>query len=140
MKLIEIFTDGSCLGNPGTGGYGAIVRGLGEIDIELSGGDSYTTNNRMEMTAVYAAFAELNKHNLSDSKITVQTDSMLIVNTFTKNWKKKENKDIWAMIESEYVKLYSRNNQITFKWIKGHNGHIENERCDVLAKLAAGKN
>ena len=135
--MINVFTDGSCIGNPGRGGYGVVIKGLIDEPLELSGGEAHTTNNRMEMSAVLQAFCKLNEFGIKNAKIVVQTDSLLIVNTFTKNWKRKENKDLWALIEEQYMKLYSNENQIDFKWIKGHNGHPENERCDFLAKRAA---
>jgi len=136
VQVIEVHSDGSCLGNPGPGGYAAIIQGP-KGEVELVGGDPDTTNNRMEMKAILEAFKYLNKHELSDSVVRVHTDSRLIVNTFKENWKKKENKDLWAEIESEYASLYSAGNSVEWEWVKGHAGHPENERADDLARKQA---
>ncbi len=138
---VEIFTDGACSGNPGPGGYGAILR-YGEVTKELSGGEANTTNNRMELTAVITALETLNR----PCDVIVTTDSKYIVDSITKGWvygwkkrgwKKSDkspalNVDLWermlAMLEKHKVE---------FAWIKGHNGHVENERCDELATTFA---
>ena len=134
---IEIFTDGSSRGNPGPGGYGAILR-YGKHEKELSEGFRRTTNNRMELLAVIRALEALTKGN---QKIVVYTDSQYVVNSVTKRWldnwlktnfKDKKNKDLWL----KYIDA-SEGHDIKFVWIKGHAGHAENERCDVLAVEAA---
>lgn len=137
-NTIYVYTDGSSLGNPGAGGYGALIRDLSGNEFELAGCEPHTTNNRMEMMAVVAAFRFLNEHKIKDRNIVVQTDSMLIVKTFTSGWKKKANRDIWKLIDDEVFFLVTRHNTINWEWIKGHAGHRENEKCDELARTAAG--
>ena len=139
---VEIFTDGACSGNPGPGGFGAILR-YGETTKEISGCDPETTNNRMEMTAVIQALRQLKK----PCKIRVVTDSNYVVKGMTqwmsgwlkRNWinsQKKPvlNRDLWE----ELLKL-DRLHTIEWQWIKGHHGHLENERCDRLARDAIKK-
>ena len=140
--FVEIFADGACSGNPGVGGFGAILRS-GTKYVELSGGEKMTTNNRMEMMAVITALEALKRP--CDVRIT--TDSNYIVKGMTEwidgwrrnNWKnsqKKEvlNRDLW-----ERLLRASGDHVIEWAWIKGHNGHDENERCDLLAREAVKK-
>lgn len=139
--MIDIYTDGAAKGNPGPGGYGAILRFNGK-EKELSEGFRMTTNNRMELLAVIVALENLktNKH-----PVTVHSDSKYVVDAVTKGWvfgwqkkgfKGKKNADLWK----RYLGLHSKFN-ISFEWVRGHSGHPENERCDVLAVQAAeGKN
>lgn len=136
---VEIFCDGACSGNPGPGGYGAILRCSGR-EKEISGWAADTTNNRMELTAVIEALRQLTR----PCSITVTTDSQYVVKGMTewiagwqrKGWRnsKKEpvlNRDLWeALLEA------SRQHSITWKWVRGHDGHAENERCDCLAREA----
>ena len=137
--LVEIFTDGACSGNPGPGGYGTILR-YGDRTKELSGCDPDTTNNRMEMMAVIEGLNRL-KH---PCRVRVVTDSNYVVKGMTqwisgwikRNWinsQKKPvlNRDLW-----ERLLELSRHHRIEWAWIKGHNGHPENERCDDLARKA----
>ncbi|MCP4680728.1 MAG: ribonuclease HI [Desulfobacterales bacterium] len=141
-NIVEIFTDGACSGNPGPGGYGAILKYDQRIK-EISGCEIETTNNRMEMTAVIEALGQLKKA----CKIRVFTDSTYVVKGMTewmtgwirKNWisaQKKPvlNKDLWKIL----LKL-SKYHQIEWEWIRGHHGHPENERCDQLARDAIKK-
>lgn len=140
MKKVEIFTDGSCLGNPGPGGYGAILRYKAH-EKEISAGFYRTTNNRMELLAVIEALNLLKE----PCEITVISDSQYMKNgitTWIHNWKK----DNWAIAKRKSIKnldLWKRLDQavishkIEWKWVKGHAGHEENERCDVLARDAA---
>lgn len=134
---IEIYTDGAAKGNPGPGGYGAILRFKGK-EKELSEGFRNTTNNRMELLAVIVALEALksNKH-----KVTIFSDSKYVVESVEKGWvfnwqkkgfKKKKNVDLWQ----RYLKLH-KIHQPRFIWVKGHAGHPENERCDRLAVKAA---
>lgn len=143
MKNVEIFTDGACSGNPGPGGYGAILR-YGEHEKELSGGEKQTTNNRMELTAVITALTALKE----SCHVKLTTDSQYVVNSITKgwiyNWQKKNwmkdkstpvpNTDLWKML----LPLLEKH-QIEFIWVRGHNGHPENERCDELAVIQRDK-
>lgn len=138
-NLVEIFADGACSGNPGPGGYGAILRYGGQTK-EISGCSRDTTNNRMEMRAVIEALRLLKR----PCRIRLTTDSDYVVKGMTiwiegwikSNWmnsKKKPvlNRDLWE----EMIKL-SRRHDIQWKWVKGHEGHPENERCDNLARNA----
>ncbi len=134
--MIEIYTDGAASGNPGPGGYGAILR-AGKHYKELSGGFRLTTNNRMELLAVVKALEALK----APSNVTIWSDSKYVVDSVEKKWvfgwvqkgfKDKKNKDLWL----EYLKLHKIHN-IKFIWIKGHNDHPENERCDQLAVAAS---
>ncbi|PID58641.1 ribonuclease HI [candidate division KSB3 bacterium] len=141
MKHVEIYTDGACLNNPyGNGGYGAIIVD-GEQQRELSGGFQNTTNNRMEMMAVIAGLEALE----GACEVMLYSDSQYIVNSINKGWvyrwkannwmrNKKEralNVDLWRRILS----LCNTHN-VTFRWLRGHSGHPENERCDRLAAAA----
>ena len=135
--MIEIFTDGASSGNPGPGGYGAILRSGSHVK-ELSGGFRKTTNNRMELMAVISALEAVKKPNQT---ITIYSDSKYIIDAIDKKWvygwikkgfKDKKNKDLWLRLIDVY-KLH----QIRLVWVKGHAGHPENERCDELAVAAA---
>jgi ribonuclease HI len=139
VNRIDIFTDGSCLGNPGPGGWGYLIKNISDENIENSGGEKNSTNNRMEMTAVLKAFEYLIEKETSGLLIAIHTDSSLVVNTFTQNWRKKKNQDLWAKIEMAHVKLFSMGNTFEWNWVKGHAGHEENERVDDLARWAAEK-
>ncbi|MBE7177487.1 MAG: ribonuclease HI [Mucilaginibacter polytrichastri] len=136
--MIDIYTDGSSSGNPGPGGYGAILR-KGQHYREMAAGFRKTTNNRMELLAVIVALEALKK---SGEQVTVHTDSRYVADAVTKNWvfgweKKqfagKKNADLWM----RFLRIY-RQHKVVFHWIKGHAGHPENERCDQLA-VQAGK-
>lgn len=135
---VEIFTDGACSGNPGIGGWGIILRYKTQ-EKELSGSELETTNNRMELTAVIMALSALNK----SCNISLYTDSQYVMKGITEwldNWKKNgwktsnkkqavKNVDLWQQLD-ELVQKH----EIRWIWVKGHNGHAENERCDALAR------
>ena len=138
MNMIELFTDGASSGNPGPGGYGVVLRS-GPHYKELSAGFRKTTNNRMELLAVIIGLEALK--NLGQ-QVTVYSDSKYVVDSVEKgwvfNWMKKgfagkKNKDLWV----RFLNVYQLH-KVKFKWVKGHAGHPENERCDELA-VAAGK-
>lgn len=136
---IIIYTDGSSRGNPGPGGYGVVMLLEGTIyKKELSQGFRLTTNNRMELLAVIVGLEQINK---PDQVVQVVSDSKYVVDAINLNWiigwqKKRfkgvKNPDLWQ----RFLKVY-RNHEVTFKWIKGHNNHPMNERCDQLAVNAA---
>ena len=137
--MVTIYTDGACSGNPGPGGYGAILKFNDKIK-EISGYEENTTNNRMEMTAVIEALRTLKKPcNLlviSDSTYVIKGMTEWINSWIKKGWinsQKKQvlNRDLWE----EMLRL-SENHQIKWEWVKGHHGHKENERCDELARNA----
>ena len=140
LKQVEIFTDGSCLGNPGPGGYGAILRYRGKEKI-FSQGYHLTTNNRMEMMAAIVALEALNEQ----CDVILSTDSQYVRQGITQwihNWKKRgwktadkkpvKNVDLWQRLDAALGQ-----HQIKWEWVKGHTGHPENERCDELARAAA---
>lgn len=143
MKKVEIFTDGACSGNPGPGGWGAILR-YGKNVKELSGGDAQTTNNRMELTAVISALSALKE----PCEVVLTSDSKYIIDAVTKGWavswrsrgwrrgknEKALNPDLW-----EQLLLLLEKHKVEFVWVKGHAGHPENERCDELAVIQSKK-
>lgn len=135
--MIKIYTDGSAKGNPGNGGYGIVMK-FNEIVKEFSQGFRMTTNNRMELLAVIVALEKLktNKipvHVYSDSKYVIDSiEKGWVFNWVKKNFKGKKNEDLWK----RYLLLHPKFD-LTFHWVKGHAGHLENERCDTLAVNAA---
>ncbi|WP_127957006.1 ribonuclease HI [Serratia microhaemolytica] len=140
LKKIEIFTDGSCLGNPGPGGYAAILR-YKQHQKELTGGYRLTTNNRMELMAAIVALEALT----APCQVVLSTDSQYVrqgISSWIHNWKKRgwltsekkpvKNVDLWQRLD-----LAIQRHKIDWLWVKGHSGHTENERCDSLARQAA---
>ncbi len=137
QTYVEIFTDGACSGNPGPGGYGAILRCKGK-EKEISGGEAHTTNNRMELTAVIKALEALK----FPCKVLITTDSKYVSEAVTKGWavgwkkrgwkkgdgKPALNPDLWEQLLA-LLEIHT----VEFNWIKGHAGHPENERCDRMA-------
>jgi ribonuclease HI len=137
--VIDVFTDGACSGNPGPGGWGAILRS-GAHEKEISGGETLTTNNRMEMTAAIRALQSLKK----PSQVTIHTDSRYLMDGATqwmKKWKSNgwktsdkkpvKNDDLWRALEDA-----SAPHDVSWRWVKGHSDHVENERADALARAA----
>ncbi len=145
VEPIIIYTDGACSGNPGPGGWGAILIS-GALRKEISGGDPDTTNNRMELMAAIAALRELKGSGAvelhTDSKYVKQGITEWIVNWKANNWKRRsgkrwlpvKNEDLWRELDA----LVARH-QVTFHWVEGHAGHPENERADELARGAIPK-
>lgn len=135
--LVEVFADGACSGNPGVGGYGIILRS-GEKSKELSGCADMTTNNRMELLGVITALETLK----TPCRVKITTDSNYIVKGMTEwihgwiknSWKTSQKKDVLNRDLWERLMKASAPHDIEWHWIKGHNGHIENERCDRLAR------
>jgi len=143
VNILEIYTDGACRGNPGVGGWGAILKYDDKIK-EINGFSKETTNNIMELSAVIKALKELNR----SCNIIITTDSNYVKDGITKwihNWKKNgwktankkpvKNKELWLELDNLVMQ-----HQINWKWIKGHSGHPENERADQLANQAIDKN
>ncbi|MCD8095956.1 MAG: ribonuclease HI [Ruminococcus sp.] len=137
MTSVEIFTDGACSGNPGPGGWGAVLR-YGQAEKELSGGEASTTNNRMELTAVIKALEALTR----PCKVTLYSDSKYIIDSVTKGWAKSWQANGWVKSDKKPAlnpDLWKRLlqllevHEVSFVWVKGHAGHPENERCDRLA-------
>lgn len=138
---VNIYTDGACSGNPGKGGYGIIMEWVGKPYVkELSEGFRLTTNNRMELLAVIVALEQLKKDGI---EVVIYSDSKYVVDAVEKGWlfgwvkkgfKDKKNPDLWK----RFLKVYKKHS-VKFEWIKGHNEHPQNERCDKLAVEAAKK-
>jgi ribonuclease HI len=139
VTSVDIFTDGACSGNPGPGGWGTILR-TGEHEKELSGGEPATTNNRMELTAVIRGLEALKR----PSAVTIHTDSRYVMDGVTQwlpRWKKNgwktadkkpvKNEDLWRVLD-ELCALH----EPKWRWVRGHSGHVENERADALARAA----
>ena len=141
-KEILLYTDGSSIGNPGPGGYGIIMELKGTTyKKEFSKGYRHTTNNRMELLAIIVGLESLKK---GSSKVIVYSDSKYVIDSVNNKWifdwqkkgfKGKKNPDLWE----RFIRVYKKHH-IDFKWIKGHNSHPQNERCDFLANTAAKKN
>ena len=143
QKTVELFTDGACSGNPGPGGWGTILR-YGAHTLELSGGYRLTTNNRMEILAVIRGLERLKE----PCRVLIYSDSKYVVDAGNKGWvfgwKKKNwvksnkekalNPDLWQKLLDEM-----KRHEVEFHWVKGHDGHPENERCDTLATTAAAQ-
>jgi ribonuclease HI len=137
--LVEIYVDGACSGNPGPGGWGAILRYRG-VEKELSGGEPATTNNRMELMAAIRALEALNRH----VPVRIHTDSMYVKDGITrwihawkrKGWKTADNKpvknvELWQRLDAALA-----GHRVEWEWVRGHAGHPENERADQLARAA----
>ncbi len=140
--FVEIFTDGSCKGNPGPGGWAALLKFKGHKK-ELSGADPHTTNNRMEMTAAIMALETLKR----PCRVRLMTDSEYLkkgITEWLKNWKKRDwltsnktpvkNEDLWRRLDQVVS-----SHEVTWEWVRGHNGHLENEFVDQLANSAIKK-
>ena len=138
-QIVEIFTDGACSGNPGPGGWGAVMR-YGTVEKELNGSEEQTTNNRMELMAAIRAIEAVKR----PCEIHLHTDSEYLrqgITTWIHSWKKRgwktadkkpvKNVDLWQRLEAAI-----ETHDVTWHWVKGHSGHAENERADELARLA----
>ncbi|MEA1617527.1 ribonuclease HI [Erythrobacter sp. T5W1-R] len=142
MKQVDMFTDGACKGNPGPGGWAALLR-MGAHEKELVGGTAHTTNNRMEMTAILEGLKALKQ----PCAVTIHTDSRYVIDGMTQwifGWQKRGwlnaakkpviNEDLWRALIAA-----AQPHKITWQWVKGHNGHPENERVDSLASAEAAR-
>ena len=143
MKKVELYTDGACRGNPGPGGWGCILV-YGKYRRELSGGEESTTNNRMELTAAIEGLAALKE----PCEVTLTSDSRYLVDAVTLGWLDEWRKKNWRLKSRGTVKnpelweklaLLLETHRVEFVWVKGHDGHPENERCDQLATAEADK-
>lgn len=135
VKHVEIYTDGACSGNPGPGGWGTIMRWNGH-EKELSGGETETTNNRMELLAVIRGLEALTRR----CRVDLYTDSQYVqkgVTEWMQGWKKKgwpdriKNQDLWQQLDQQLAR-----HDVKMHWVRGHDGHPENERADALARAA----
>ena len=142
MKQVQVYTDGACSGNPGPGGWGAVVR-FGDKERELCGGADNTTNNRMELTAALEGLRALNE----PCEVVLTTDSTYVKDGITRwlaNWKKNgwktaakkavKNQDLWQELDQQ-----TSRHTVQWQWVKGHSGHPENERADALANQGMDK-
>ncbi len=141
MKHIEIYTDGACRGNPGRGGWGAVLK-YGSVEKEISGGERSTTNNRMELTAAIEALKLLKEPCIvtltSDSKYLIDAIEKKWIDSWQKKgWKKADGKPVLNIDLWEELLLQMARHKITFVWVHGHTGHKYNERCDELATAFA---
>jgi ribonuclease HI len=136
LKKLDIFTDGACRGNPGPGGWGALLR-YGDVERELYGGEAQTTNNRMELQAAIEALKKLSE----PCTVNLTTDSVYVksgITSWLEGWKKKgwktaarkpvKNIDLWQALDEQ-----NQRHEVSWHWVKGHSGHVENERADQLA-------
>jgi len=130
MKKIIIYTDGSCLGNPGPGGYGVLIQ-PNKDEVVLSGGESSTTNNRMEMIAVLEALKWIADNAANIEVAEIYSDSSLVVNSMKQGWKRKANLDIWAEIDKAMISVEGI--EVKWHWVKGHSDNHFNERVDEIA-------
>lgn len=137
IKHVQIYTDGACSGNPGPGGYGVILR-YNDKCKELSGGESHTTNNRMELTAVIEGLSALKE----PCDVILYSDSKYIIDAVEKGWARKWKQNGWMRNQKEpalnpdlwdMLLTLLQKHKVKFSWVKGHAGHPENERCDTLA-------
>ena len=137
MKTVTLYTDGACSGNPGPGGWGAILE-FGGVEKELSGGEAVTTNNRMELTAVIAGLSALKEPCI----VELYSDSKYVIDGLSKGWAVSWRKNGWKKADKKpalNIDLWEKllalldEHKVNFNWIKGHAGHDENERCDKMA-------
>lgn len=141
-QIVDIWTDGACSGNPGPGGWGAVLK-YGDTEKDISGGESATTNNRMELLGAIEALNALKK----PARVRLHTDSKYVQNGITAwihNWKKRgwktadnkpvANADLWQALEAA-----ASRHEVEWKWVKGHNGDVMNDRADALARAAVAK-
>ncbi len=137
MKHVDIYTDGACRGNPGNGGWGAVLV-YGSVEKELSGGEELTTNNRMELTAAIRALSALKE----PCHVTLTSDSKYLIDGITKGWAKAWKAKGWKRADRspalnpdlwEQILTLLEKHTVEFVWVKGHDGHPYNERCDKLA-------
>ncbi|NOQ30413.1 MAG: ribonuclease HI [Helicobacteraceae bacterium] len=137
MKKIYLFSDGSALGNPGPGGYGVILR-FGDKERELSGGDPHTTNNRMELLGAIEGLRALKEpcevEIISDSSYVTKGINEWLSGWIKRDFKKVKNVDLWR----DYIEV-SKDHKVIGTWVRGHDGHEENERCDKIARDVAEK-
>lgn len=137
MKMVYLYTDGACSGNPGPGGYGAILK-YGDFVKEISGGEAETTNNRMELTAVIKGLEALKEQ----CNVVLTSDSKYVLDGLTQGWAEKWKQNGWMRTKKDkalnpdlWERLLELTNyhQMQYNWVKGHDGHPENERCDQMA-------
>jgi ribonuclease HI len=129
-RKLFIYADGSCLGNPGPGGWGVIITESAGLSASFSGGEPSTTNNRMELTAAIEGLSAI----APGQNITLRSDSLYLVNTMRLGWKRRKNFDLWQKLDAAVAR-----HQVSFEWVEGHAGDPLNEEADQLARAAAAK-
>ena len=143
MKTVYLYTDGACSGNPGPGGYGAILK-YGSFEKEISGGEPDTTNNRMELTGVIKGLQALNEK----CHVVLTSDSKYVIDALEKGWAKKWRQNGWMRSNKdkalnpdlwEALLQLTEYHELEYRWVKGHAGHPENERCDAMAVAQVAK-
>lgn len=140
LNELELYTDGSCKGNPGNGGWAVIIleKGNPKPIEKLKGGDSATTNNRMEMIAVIEGLRFIHENHLQNRKLSLFSDSNLIIKTLTEGWKRKANLDLWEELDALNEEI-----EVEYVWVKGHSDNKWNNEADKIAQMQAdiaGKN
>lgn len=128
--VVTLYTDGACSGNPGFGGWSAILTFEDGSQLELSGGEEKTTNNRMELTAVIQGLHLL----MTPHEVHIYTDSQYVVKTMTEGWQRNKNLELWAELDN-----LAALHDLHFHWVRGHSGDPYNERCDAMAKVEIAK-
>jgi len=123
-----VYADGSCIGNPGPGGWGVVIVASNGSVSEFHGANPATTNNQMEITAAIEGLRRANP----GSRVLLRSDSQYVINTMTLNWKRRKNHELWAALEAETARR-----KVTFEWVRGHNSDPLNERADRLANLGS---
>ncbi|MGH7916106.1 MAG: ribonuclease H family protein [Candidatus Binataceae bacterium] len=129
-RRLFIYADGSCLGNPGPGGWGVIITEATGVSASFSGGEPLTTNNRMEITAAIEGLLAIPP----GPPLTLRSDSLYLVNTMRLGWKRRQNLDLWEKLDAAVAP-----HRVSFEWVEGHAGHPLNEQADQLARAAAAK-
>ena len=137
MHTIQIYTDGSCLGNPGFGGYGAMILDSGK-EIILSGGERQTTNNRMELRAIMESLRWVAEH-CTGAQVQIFSDSNLCIQSITQGWKRKKNVDLWEEFDELLFAAKAKKNILEWNWVKGHANNVYNKKVDIVAVRAAQK-
>jgi ribonuclease HI len=123
-----VYADGSCIGNPGPGGWGVVLVSPDGTESEYHGSNPATTNNQMEITAAIEGL----RRTMPGSKVMLRSDSQYVINTMTLNWKRRKNHELWALLDAETARR-----KVTFQWVRGHNADPLNERADRLANLGS---
>jgi ribonuclease HI len=137
MRKVHIYTDGSCLGNPGVGAYGCVILD-DEKEFIISGAEPHTTNNRMELRAIIESLRWI-KNECTGQSVQLFSDSNLYIQSITKNWKRKTNLDLWEEFDELYQAVQDKKNKVEWTWVRGHAGNKYNQKVDRIAVAEAKK-